>query len=82
MNHPKSWYREFAMKALVNIWVSKMADERYFANIKKWLMEESKGVRSARFTEPEIIEIEKAVDWVLKNDPKLARQVKLYFCHR
>jgi putative transposase len=30
----------------------------------------------------EIAEIEKAVARVLKNDPKLARQVKLYFCHR
>ena len=30
----------------------------------------------------EIAEIEKAVDRVLKNDSKLARQVKLYFCHR
>ena len=30
----------------------------------------------------EIAVIEKAVDRVLKCDPKLARQVKLYFCHR
>lgn len=30
----------------------------------------------------EIAEIEKAVDRVLKNDSKFARQVKLYFCHR
>ena len=30
----------------------------------------------------EIEDIEKAVDRLLKTDPKFARQVKLYFCHR
>ena len=89
-------YREFVRSAMEREYTSPLAkrlhavilgSQDFIEDIKATFLSDRKPDRDLPDLkeEPvkrEIEDIEKAVDRLLKTDPKFARQVKLYFCHR